>query len=91
MNVTQARSVSSRVVDYLRDPLVPLWRKLTALAAAAYLVLPVDAVPDVLPVLGWLDDLGVLSAATWFMVREIRRHVPSQMRTMPPGRLPLAR
>jgi uncharacterized membrane protein YkvA (DUF1232 family) len=31
-------------------------------------------IPDVIPLLGWLDDLGVLSVVAWFVVREVRRH-----------------
>jgi len=26
-----------------------------------YVLSPVDFIPDVIPILGWLDDLGVLS------------------------------
>ena len=33
---------------------------------------PVDLLPDFIPLLGWLDDLGVLSAAAVFMMREVR-------------------
>lgn len=37
------------------------WETLCLLAAAVlYLLCPVDAVPDALPVLGWADDLAVL-------------------------------
>lgn len=74
MEMTQTRGLSTKVIRYFRDPSVSLWRKLAGAAALAYTVMPLDAVPDVIPVLGWLDDLGVLSAATWFIVREIRRH-----------------
>ncbi|MFN0061828.1 MAG: YkvA family protein [Myxococcaceae bacterium] len=67
-----------RVVRYFRDPNVAFWRKGVMLFAAAYAALPFDAVSDLIPVLGWLDDLGVVTAATWFMWRELRRHaVPS--------------
>ena len=31
--------------------------------ALAYFVLPVDAVPDAIPVAGFTDDLGALAAA----------------------------
>ncbi len=39
-----------------RDPRVPRGRRLSLLALAAYLALPFDLVPDVLPVVGALDD-----------------------------------
>ncbi len=43
------------------DPAVPAKIKLAIGAALAYLVLPVDAIPDVLPVLGFTDDAAVLT------------------------------
>jgi uncharacterized membrane protein YkvA (DUF1232 family) len=43
-----------------RDPQVPLWVKLIPLAALAYIVLPVDFIPDWVLGPGQLDDLGVL-------------------------------
>lgn len=44
----------------LRDPLVPGWTKLIPLGALAYILLPVDIIPDMFLGLGQLDDLGVL-------------------------------
>jgi uncharacterized membrane protein YkvA (DUF1232 family) len=69
-----ARGITRQVLDYFRDPGVKAWRKWVAAAAAAYALMPFDAVPDWIPLMGWLDDLGVLSAATWFVFREIKRH-----------------
>ncbi|NVI99770.1 DUF1232 domain-containing protein [Myxococcus sp. AM009] len=66
--------MGSRFFRYVRDPHVALWRKLAGVMAVVYFLSPVDALPDVIPVLGWLDDLGVLSAAAFFMVREVQRH-----------------
>lgn len=45
------------------DPKTPLWVKGTVAAALAYFILPVDAIPDLLPVIGLSDDAGVLAAA----------------------------
>jgi len=44
----------------LRNPAAPGVAKLVALLAAVYIISPVDLVPDVIPILGWLDD-GVIS------------------------------
>jgi uncharacterized membrane protein YkvA (DUF1232 family) len=44
----------------LRNPAAPSVAKLVAVLAAVYIISPVDLVPDVLPILGWLDD-GVIS------------------------------
>lgn len=40
----------------LRDPLVPRRRKMFVALAVAYVASPIDLVPDVLPVVGQLDD-----------------------------------
>lgn len=42
---------------------VPLKAKLTIMGALAYLVCPVDAVPDFVAVLGFTDDLGAVMIA----------------------------
>ncbi|MCY3808875.1 MAG: YkvA family protein [Gemmatimonadetes bacterium] len=47
----------------LQDPDTPAWARKIIMGALAYLVLPVDAVPDFLPVVGQVDDLAVLAAA----------------------------
>ncbi len=39
-----------------RDPRVPRRRRLALLALVAYLLMPIDLVPDVIPVVGVLDD-----------------------------------
>ena len=45
-----------------QDPKVPLAAKTTIYTALAYFILPVDLIPDFLP-MGYTDDLGVLIAA----------------------------
>lgn len=47
----------------LSDPDTPRWAKTTIAGALAYFVMPIDAVPDVLPMIGYSDDIGVLSTA----------------------------
>lgn len=44
----------------LRDPHAPTALKVLFLAAIAYVVLPLDFAPDVIPVLGWADDALIL-------------------------------
>lgn len=41
----------------------PLWAKATIVAALGYFISPLDLVPDVIPVVGYSDDLGVLLGA----------------------------
>lgn len=47
----------------LDKPDVPVWAKSAIIGAIGYFILPVDAIPDFLPVVGYTDDLGVLAAA----------------------------
>lgn len=47
----------------LRDPAVPFFVKLVPLAAVLYLLWPIDGLPDFIPALGQLDDVGVLVLA----------------------------
>jgi len=45
------------------DRATPLQVKATLVGALAYFVLPIDAIPDVLPVIGFTDDAAVLAMA----------------------------
>ena len=46
-----------------RDPATPRRVRMTLLAALGYFVLPVDALPDIMPFLGFTDDAAVIAAA----------------------------
>lgn len=46
-----------------RKPETPIWAKRVVLGALAYLIAPIDSIPDLTPLLGFTDDMGVLSFA----------------------------
>lgn len=46
-------------IRLIREPCVPAVIKAVPLLAAVYIVSPLDLIPDVLPVIGQLDDLGI--------------------------------
>ena len=46
----------------------------------AYLASPIDLIPDVIPVLGMLDDLAVAAFALWLAYRLTPRHVIEECR-----------
>ena len=71
------RSLGTKYFQYLRDPRVPRWRRYAGLFALVYFLMPVDFIPDFIPLLGWLDDLGVLSAAALFISREVEHYRPA--------------
>lgn len=54
-----------------RHPQVPWGAKLLAALVAAYAFSPIDLIPDVIPVLGLLDELILLPGLVWLTLRLI--------------------
>lgn len=46
-----------------KDEATPKWAKSVIFGALGYFVFPLDAIPDVIPVAGYTDDLSVMAAA----------------------------
>jgi uncharacterized membrane protein YkvA (DUF1232 family) len=46
-----------------RKPETPAWAKTVIYGALGYFIVPLDAIPDMTPVAGYFDDLGVLTFA----------------------------
>jgi uncharacterized membrane protein YkvA (DUF1232 family) len=59
----------------IRDPRVPARSKAFAIAAAGYLLSPVDLVPDFIPVLGQADDVLVAVLALHRLIRSAGEEV----------------
>src|SRR5258708_24379180 len=53
----------------VRDPRVPLRAKIVLGATALYLAMPIDLVPDFIPIAGQLDDAIVAAIALRYVVR----------------------
>lgn len=65
------------------DPDTPLWAKTTIYGALGYFISPLDAVPDLLPALGYTDDIGVLIAAATAVAAHIKdEHVQKARATL---------
>ena len=45
------------------DSATPAWARSTIAGALGYFISPIDAIPDITPVVGYTDDLGVLTLA----------------------------
>ncbi len=45
------------------NPATPAWAKTVIYGALGYFIFPIDAIPDISPVVGYADDLGVLASA----------------------------
>jgi uncharacterized membrane protein YkvA (DUF1232 family) len=46
-----------------QSPNIPVGAKAIIYTALGYFIFPLDAIPDITPVVGYADDLGVLAAA----------------------------
>jgi uncharacterized membrane protein YkvA (DUF1232 family) len=69
------------------DEQVPLRRKLVLFALLVYLLVPIDLVPDFLPVIGQLDDVIIAALALRYALRAggpelLRTHWPGPDRTL---------
>ena len=59
-----------RLLLFLRDPRVAKLPRFAVLAAAAYLLWPVDLLPELaVPIVGWLDDATLI----WMALRWLTR------------------
>lgn len=54
----------------------PAWARGIIFGALAYFINPVDAIPDLLPVIGFSDDLGALALA----VATVALHITPEVR-----------
>jgi uncharacterized membrane protein YkvA (DUF1232 family) len=56
---------------YMMDKDVKWYRKSVVVAALVYFVTPIDAMPDFAPLVGFLDDIGVIAWTIKFLGDEI--------------------
>ena len=54
-----------------RDPRVPWYAKAVAACVAVYALSPIDLIPDVIPILGYLDDMVIVPLGIWLAIRLI--------------------
>ena len=67
-----------------QQPSTPAWARTVIYGALAYFVLPVDAMPDAIPVAGFTDDLGALVAAlgtvSMYVTDQVKQMASEKMR-----------
>ena len=51
------------------DKRVPWKLKLLPILAVGYAILPWDFLPDLIPIIGWIDDIAILVVATLIFLR----------------------
>jgi uncharacterized membrane protein YkvA (DUF1232 family) len=54
-----------------RDPRTPWYAKALIACVVAYALSPIDLIPDVIPILGYLDDLVLLPLGIYFALKLI--------------------
>lgn len=79
--------IPGRLRRLAADPRVPRRARWLLIALAAYLVTPIDLIPDFIPVIGQLDDVAVAGLLLWLARRAVpaevwREYFPS--RSVPP-------
>lgn len=52
-----------------RDPSTPWYVKLLAGLIVAYALSPIDLIPDFIPIVGFLDEIILLPAAIWLVLK----------------------
>ncbi|MBL0089379.1 MAG: DUF1232 domain-containing protein [Ideonella sp.] len=60
----------------LQHPRAPGWLKLGSVGVLLYLLSPVDLIPDVIPVIGLMDDLVLVPLVIHWMLK----HLPPEVR-----------
>ena len=63
----------------LRDPRVPRRAKAALALVVPYLVMPLDLVPDFIPVLGQLDDALLIVAVFRYVARSAGREIIEEL------------
>ena len=67
--------------NYMQDSFVSWHRKAIVIAALIYFISPIDTIPDVAPLFGYLDDLGVIAALLKFLGSELIPYYEAGYRT----------
>lgn len=61
-------------------PETPVYLKGLMLLVPAYLLSPIDLIPDFIPIVGWLDDIVVIPLLVGLIVRMLPQRAPATTR-----------
>ena len=81
------RGDARRLWFAVRHPDAPGWLKLGTALIVLYVVSPIDLIPDVVPVIGWVDDLVLVPMA----IRWLLNRLPAHIAPLKAGRAPRRR
>jgi uncharacterized membrane protein YkvA (DUF1232 family) len=65
----------------LKHPQTPWHARTLAAILTAYALSPIDLIPDFIPVLGYLDDLIIVPAGVWLLLRIVPDQILIDCRT----------
>ena len=67
----------------MQEEKAPAWAKATIAAALGYFIVPLDAIADLTPAVGYADDLGVLAlavaAVATYINEDVRKKTAEKM------------
>ncbi|MBN9654908.1 DUF1232 domain-containing protein [Halobacillus sp. GSS1] len=85
---TYSSRIGTKIVYYslllyyaFKSPDTPKKAKLTIAGALGYLILPLDVIPDFIPVVGFTDDSAVIIYAVYQVISHIDDQVREQAKT----------
>jgi uncharacterized membrane protein YkvA (DUF1232 family) len=58
-----------------RDPRISIGLRLIAIGLVLYVAMPLDLIPDFVPVIGYLDDLLIVLIGAGLLLRSIPRYI----------------
>jgi|SRR4030095_2293441 len=70
-NVFKIFSHLKALKNYMLDKNVKWIKKSVVVAALLYFIAPLDAIPDFAPLVGYLDDIGIIAWVVRYLGREI--------------------
>lgn len=79
----KALSPALKMYYAAKDSDTPIWAKTTIYGALGYFISPIDAIPDITPVIGYSDDIGVLAGALTLVAVHIKdQHCEQAQQTL---------
>ena len=68
--ISFARDVMA-LYKYMTSSYISWHRKAIVVGALVYFIAPIDTIPDIAPLIGYLDDLGVITAVLKYLGSEL--------------------
>lgn len=80
--IKKVPSLAKNILEYIKDPKTDLPLKIAAVGAIIYLLSPFDAIPDMTPIIGFLDDVAAMTFTVSFISDRINKSVKTSKDTI---------